>query len=189
MILLWVLGGSRQSSMVVRGIFPRYITSVLLNMAAYQFIQMFKASAFIADLSLGDWRQPDIVVMVKSTRFCMVRGEILVCTARFFGALLGLLPGDVSAATGSMWSSPSFRWLVELCWSPWPTEASRELRWISTVVYGAPNDTGLDSYSRVLDFWFMVVKNVEAILGGDWRQPDIVVMVKSTRFCMVRGEI
>ncbi|KAF3590761.1 hypothetical protein DY000_02022531 [Brassica cretica] len=62
-------------------------------------------------------------------------------------------------------------------------------RWISTVVYGAPNDTGLDSYSRVLDFWFMVVKNVEAILGGDWRQPDIVVMVKSTRFCMVRGEI
>ena len=41
--------------MVVRGIFPRYITSVLFNTAAYQFIQMFKAVAFIADLILGSY--------------------------------------------------------------------------------------------------------------------------------------
>lgn len=45
-------GGFRLSSMAVEGIFPRNITSVLFNTAAYQFIQMFKAAAFILDSSL-----------------------------------------------------------------------------------------------------------------------------------------
>ncbi|KAL0679552.1 hypothetical protein Bca4012_007533 [Brassica carinata] len=59
--LLWLAvvftcsGEFRWSSMVVKDIFPRCLTSVPFNMAAYQFIRMVKAAAFFSDLSLGSY--------------------------------------------------------------------------------------------------------------------------------------